>query len=159
MKTYSNRSNALRAAKTAGYKPDQVEIVPEGNGFIYQPIGGVVASPPVEKPKKPASAKRKPATTKNLVRRSLARSANPTKKAPGGKAKSARAKSGKGGCKGDIVVGMLKKGKGATVQALCKASGWQAHSLRAFLSVQSKKQRWKLKRERVGGVTTYRIAG
>jgi hypothetical protein len=138
MKTYSNRSNALRAAKTAGYPSDQVEIVPEGAGFTYRPIGGVVAgakadsepatsSPPVEKPKKPASAKRKPATRKNLVRRSHARSAKSTKKGTGIRAKRAKAKSGKGGSKGDIVVGMLKKGNGASVQALCKATGRQPH--------------------------------
>jgi hypothetical protein len=33
VKTYSNRSNASRAAKTAGYASDQVQIVTQGDGF------------------------------------------------------------------------------------------------------------------------------
>jgi virulence-associated protein VagC len=175
MKTYSNRSNALRAAKTAGYQPDQVEIAPQGTGFIYQPISGAepkadpeaaTSSAKVDNPKPPVNPKRKSpaAKQKKPIRRSNARAAKATKKVAGTKAKSAKAKadkaqSTKGTGKGDLVVGMLKKGKGASVPALLKATGWQAHSLRAFISVQAKKQRWKLKRERKDGVTVYRIAG
>jgi hypothetical protein len=172
VKTYSNRSNALRAAKTAGYQPDQVEIIAQGTGFTYKPTDGHTAEPKptpepattsatVDNPKTPANPERKSAAAKQTkpVRRSHARSAKSTKKATGTKAKRAKAKTSKGSSKGDLVVGMLKKGKGASVGALLKATGWQAHSLRAFLSVQSKKNKWKLRRERKGGVTVYRIAG
>ena len=36
--------------------------------------------------------------------------------------------------KTDLVRGMLQKPKGTSLEAICKATGWQAHSARAMLS-------------------------
>ena len=42
--------------------------------------------------------------------------------------------------KADIVLGLLRLEEGATVAALCEATGWQAHSVRGFLSATVKKR-------------------
>lgn len=86
------------------------------------------------------------------------------------KAKAGKAKAGKAttetkattatgakrsGTKGEMVVSMLTKG--ATVDQLTKSLGWQPHTLRAYLS-RLGKDGLKIARERVEGVTSYRIA-
>jgi Protein of unknown function (DUF3489) len=60
-----------------------------------------------------------------------AKKATPTKKAPKGakKAKSARA-----GSKTNQVLELLRQPGGITAKELRKATGWQAHSVRGFLS-------------------------
>jgi len=44
------------------------------------------------------------------------------------------------GSKGAVVVDLLKRKQGATVAELTKATGWQAHSVRGFLSGALKKK-------------------
>ena len=57
--------------------------------------------------------------------------ATPAKKAP----KSAKkATGGREGSKTATILGMLKQPGGATAKELLKATGWQPHSLRGFLS-------------------------
>jgi hypothetical protein len=60
-----------------------------------------------------------------------AKKATPAKKAPKGakKAKSARA-----GSKTNKVLELLKRPGGVTAKDLMKATGWQPHSVRGFLS-------------------------
>ena len=60
-----------------------------------------------------------------------AKKATPAKKAPKGakKAKSARA-----GSKTSQVLDLLRQPGGVTAKELMKATGWQAHSVRGFLS-------------------------
>jgi hypothetical protein len=43
MKTYAKKFNALRAAKAAGHKPDDVEIVRTKDGFTFQAKGATPA--------------------------------------------------------------------------------------------------------------------
>ena len=51
------------------------------------------------------------------------------------------AKSGKtGGTKSEIVLKKLRSAKGVTIDALMEATGWQAHSVRGFLSAVVKKK-------------------
>lgn len=58
-------------------------------------------------------------------------------------AKPPRAKKervAKEGSKTDIVLGLLKRAKGASSDELMKATGWQSHSVRGFLSGTLKKK-------------------
>ena len=64
---------------------------------------------------------------------------------------AAKAGAPKAGTKGAQLLAML--GKGATTAELCKALGWQAHTLRAAIS----RVQGKVERTRVDGVTSYRI--
>jgi hypothetical protein len=57
------------------------------------------------------------------------------------------------------VIAMLQAPNGATIAAMTKATGWQQHSLRGFLSaVVRKRLRLKLTSEKVDGVRAYKIA-
>ncbi len=57
--------------------------------------------------------------------------ANPTKKAPKGAKKATGARDGS---KTATILDLLKRKDGATLKELMKASGWQPHSVRGFLS-------------------------
>jgi hypothetical protein len=57
-----------------------------------------------------------------------------------------------------VVLKMLSQPKGATVDAVGKATGWQKHSIRGFLSaVVRKKLGLSLKSEKIEGERRYRI--
>lgn len=61
--------------------------------------------------------------------------------------------------KGDIVFEMIARSGGATVAELCDATGWEPHSLRAFISVQKVKRKVEVVSTRKDGTTTYTIKG
>jgi hypothetical protein len=63
--------------------------------------------------------------------------------------------------KADRVVTKLRGAKGATVATLMQATGWQAHSVRGFLSGTVKKKLGLTLVSEIGkdGVRRYRIAG
>ena len=59
--------------------------------------------------------------------------------------------------KSDTVIALLDRAKGATLDELCKATNWQPHSSRAFLTGLRKKG-FALAREQRGDEgTAYRI--
>jgi hypothetical protein len=72
----------------------------------------------------------------------------PMKKATSRKApkpaNSKRVPQSKGQGKGATIVALIERVKGASLQELIQATGWQAHSLRGFLSTVSKKKKLKL---------------
>ena len=59
-----------------------------------------------------------------------AKKASPAKKAP----KAAKEKGTRDGSKASKVLDLLKRTEGATLAELMKATGWQPHSVRGFLS-------------------------
>jgi hypothetical protein len=60
----------------------------------------------------------------------------------------------------DAIVAALSAPKGATLEVLMAATGWQAHSVRGAISGAIKKQRGlAIASTKVDGVQTYRIAG
>ena len=58
------------------------------------------------------------------------------------------------------VIAMLRRPKGATIADLCRATGWQAHSVRGALSGAIKKRLGlAVTSEKPNGVRVYRVAG
>jgi hypothetical protein len=53
---------------------------------------------------------------------------------------------------------MLQRCDGATLDELCEATGWQAHTCRAFLTGQRKKGRTLERSKREDDKTSYRLA-
>ena len=69
------------------------------------------------------------------------KTAKAAKKTPAGK--TAKVKNAtRPGSKKDIVLKLLRREGGATLAELAKATGWQSHSIRGFLSGQVGKKRW-----------------
>jgi len=84
---------------------------------------------------KPSAAQRKPRVA--LTKPKSGKKTTPAKKAAKGakSAKPAKTESGaRQGSKTEQVLELLKRPDGATLQNLMKATGWQAHSVRGFLS-------------------------
>lgn len=57
----------------------------------------------------------------------------------------------------DVMIRLLLRAKGATSAELMAATGWQAHSIRAFLSGLRKKGRVLVREARKNGEFSYRI--
>ena len=104
----------------------------------------------------PSSASRaKPAGKRTRTAKVLTRGSRAKKRSPGTGAQSAR-----GASKQAVVLNMLGRTRGTTIDAITQATGWQTHSIRGFLSgVVRKKLKLKLLSEKVGDERTYRIAG
>lgn len=57
-----------------------------------------------------------------------------------GKTKARKTKTSKAKTKADHIVGLLGRADGASIAEIMKATGWQAHSVRGFMSGHLKKQ-------------------
>lgn len=65
---------------------------------------------------------------------------------------------GRSGSKQESVLAMLRRHGGTTIDAIGRATGWQAHSVRGFLAgVVRKKMKLNLASERFGDVRHYFI--
>ena len=77
----------------------------------------------------------------------------------GRKAKSAeKPKSDRSNKKAEVIA-MMKRAKGATLPEIMEATGWLAHTTRAFVSILGSKGGEKIESSKnAAGVRTYRIA-
>lgn len=76
-----------------------------------------------------------------------------------GKAHSKANKASRSSTKADLILGLLRRKNGASIEELTKATGWLAHSVRGFLSGTIKtKLGLTLHVEKTdGGVSRYRL--
>ena len=102
---------------------------------------------------KPAPGAKKGSTATSVVARPAKKQAS-NRSAPDAAAPSSHRPDSKLG----IVIGMLRSTKGATIEALSKATGWQTHSVRGAISGAIKTKRGlTVTSEKVDGVRTYHI--
>jgi hypothetical protein len=92
---------------------------------LAQPPASVAAEP--IKKATPGARRANVATTKGKA----GKKASPAKKAPTGPTKATGARDGSKAAK---ILDLLKRTGGATARELMKATGWQPHSIRGFLS-------------------------
>ena len=82
--------------------------------------------------------------------------AKAAKKAPKGAKKAGAVRDGS---KAQKIIELLKRPEGATLAAIMKATEWQAHSVRGFISTVGKKQGIKIESAKSeAGERTYKIA-
>jgi hypothetical protein len=110
----------------------------------------------------PRAARSKKATSKNAApqKKGAARAKNAAKSAkPKKAAKPVKATPPRAGSKGAKILALIRRPSGATLAAIRKATGWQAHSVRGFLSIARRKYGLKIEfaRNEEGG-RVYRVA-
>jgi hypothetical protein len=86
-----------------------------------------------------------------------AKKAKPAKKAGRAKKPASKPKTG-GTIKKAEVIAMMKRAKGATLSEIMKATGWQPHTVRGFVSILGSKGGEKIESSKnAEGQRTYKI--
>jgi Protein of unknown function (DUF3489) len=148
-----NRHAQKEAQKT---KPTMTNVEATDKPATVAEQGAHVA--PESAPSKKGASRKKgaPRGQKAAKAAKPTKTANASRKAtkPERKATAPRADT-----KGDKIVEMIGRAKGATLAEIMKAIAWQAHSVRGFLSITAKKQGIKIESSKnQSGGRVYRIA-
>ena len=86
-----------------------------------------------------------------------AKKAKPAKKAPRAKKPAGKPKADRTNKKAEVIATM-KRAKGATLPEIMEATGWQPHTVRAFVSILGSKGREKIESSKnATGERTYKI--
>ena len=102
------------------------------------------------------SAASEPAAAQPKGGRKLTKKAKAQKK-PGRTKKTAGAKTDRTNKKADVIA-LTKRAKGATLAEIMKATGWQAHTVRGFVSILDSKGGEKIESSKsADGERTYKI--
>ena len=87
-----------------------------------------------------------------------AKKAKPAKKAALGKKPARRPKTDRANKKAEVIA-MMKRAKGATLDEIMAATGWQKHTVRGFVSILGSKGGEKIESSKnAAGERSYRIA-
>jgi Protein of unknown function (DUF3489) len=119
---------------------------------------GAHVAPEKASSKKQASQKKGAPKGQKAAKGGKAKAA-PKKKAKAGK-QSAKTSTPRSDSKGAKILAMIERAKGATLAEIMKATDWQAHSVRGFLSTAAKKHGLKIESTKTeSGDRLYKIAG
>ena len=114
---------------------------------------------PEKAPSKKGATQRKGAPKGRTTAKGGKARAVPAKKQAKASKKAAKPAKPRAESKGAKILEMIGRAKGATLAEIMKATGWQAHSVRGFISTASKKHRIKIESSKnEAGDRTYRIA-
>jgi hypothetical protein len=103
------------------------------------------------------ASKLAPDTAKPKGARKAAKKAKPAKKAARAKKSAAKPKADRANKKAEVIA-MMKRAKGATLAEISKATGWQAHTVRGFVSILGSKGGEKIDSSKnAAGERTYKI--
>jgi hypothetical protein len=122
---------------------------------------GAHVAPEKTSPRKGAARKKGAPKGQKTAKASKTKAAEPKKAAKAGKeaAPAKRASAPRAESKGAKILEMIGRAKGATLAEIMKATEWQAHSVRGFISTAAKKQGIKIESAKSeAGERTYRIA-
>jgi hypothetical protein len=76
------------------------------------------------------------------------------------KREAAKATTPRADSKGAKILALIERAKGATLAEITKATDWQAHSVRGFLSTAAKKHGLKIESTKTeSGDRLYKVAG
>lgn len=108
----------------------------------------------------PTVARKKAKAGKDSTKNATDASGSPRKAATAGKVKSGAKATAQPETKASIVLKRLNSPKGVTIEMLMEATGWQAHSIRGFLSAVVKKKLGLALTNEIGkdGLRRYRVA-
>ena len=98
-----------------------------------------------------------PATAKPKGARKGGKKAKPAKNARGAKKQASQAKADRTNKKAEVIA-MMKRAKGATLAEIVKATGWQQHTVRGFVSILGSKGEETIESSKnAAGERTYKI--
>jgi Protein of unknown function (DUF3489) len=98
-----------------------------------------------------------PDTARPKGARKAGKKAKPTKKAGRAKKAAGKPKNDRTNKKAEVIA-MMKRAKGATLAEIMKATAWQAHTVRGFVSILSSKGGEKIESSKnAAGERTYKI--